>query len=113
MKLNEQQYSKLLEIVKEEIERASLQLGISFYVEKYYLYGSQLTEKEKPNDIDIFVYATEWEDDSGEYNDDIEMYQALYDYLHENQPVYFNTPIDINIKSYDFDLDGKVHKLES
>ena len=111
MKLNEDQYSKLLEIVKDSIERASLQIGISFYVEKYYIYGSQITDKENPNDIDVFIYASEWENELEESLTDIEMYQEMHKYLHDNQPVYYNTPIDINIKSYDFDLKGLAIQL--
>ena len=114
MKIKERDYGRVLEIVKDSIARASISLGIEFYVEEYYLYGSQLSDKENPNDIDIFIYASEWNDSLEAYNKESELlYQEVHDFLHDNQESFNGTPIDINIKSYDFDLDSPVFNISN
>jgi hypothetical protein len=122
MKIEKTDFNHVLKIVERTLQDCSETLGISFKIEEAFIYGSQLTNKKDPNDIDIFVKVNsikiknqlQFLSSYGPTPDKITEYDLMeiaYIWLHENQPTFKNTPIDINFRDYDFDLDGEVISL--
>lgn len=118
MKVKKEDYFKILNLVNESLEKTCKIFGITFFVEEIFLYGSQLTDKADPNDIDVFVKVSgikvvdekQFLKEYGPTPDEIrgnDLMEIVYQYLHDQQPFFLNTPIDINFRDYDFDLDGK------
>lgn len=119
---------ELKELIVEQINKLKENLGIEFDIDNIYVYGSSLTEKENPNDIDIFLkisninseYADDFVYENSRDMSEIDCFKQFlleksHDFLHggycENkQLVYKNKKVDINIqeKSFsDLNYDGE------
>lgn len=116
----------IFDILNHQTNKARDELGINFNVAEIYLYGSNLSNKSNPNDIDIFLKVT---DVSSEYDDDFQydpinndlskeeqleyyLVNQLHDFFHgnfvnlNNQPSLNGKKIDINVSSHDFEEYG-------
>lgn len=122
MKILKKDFPHILKIVEKTLQEGADMFGLKFKIEEIYIYGSQLTEKKDPNDIDIFVKVNsikisdknKFLSSYGKTHNQItadDLMEIIYIWLHENQPFFKNTPIDINFRDYDFDMDGNFYSL--
>ena len=122
MKVKENDYSQILSIVEDKLSLARTTYGVNFTVLNVYLYGSQLTEKERPGDIDAYVQVQGLEITDKDYFlmaycpsvdaiKEEDLVDIIHEYLHLDQPRFQGLPIDINFSRNHFDLDGQKVKL--
>lgn len=113
--------NKLNSIIFNQLEKTKENLGVNFDIENVYIYGSCLSEKDDPNDIDVFIKI---ENLNSEYADDFhfdpesdisekeqfELYllDNISDFLHNGYPslnkqeVLNEKKIDINVQLKSF-----------
>lgn len=111
--------NELENIVLRQIEKAADEFGIiSYSIKNIYIYGSTLSDKKNPNDIDVYVeldyLSVEYPESFDlEYEDEKELQEfvaeKMHDYVHgcgtpfNNQPYLNNKKIDINIQTVSFE----------
>ncbi len=112
--------NNIKDIILESIEKAAIEYGITYDIVSIKIYGSTLSNKENPNDIDIYVHLQNLDsefvdfeaDETDEYNSPEEqkeiylaelMHEALH---HQLLPEKMNgKPLDIAIKTYEYDYE--------
>ena len=118
-KIDKTDYQEVLIIVQNSLNQLCETFGLTFEIVNIQLYGSQVTSKKHPNDIDVFVQISgivivDRNQFLGAYGPTVDKITADdlmaigYEWLHDNQPTYKETPVDINFRDYEFDMDGKL-----
>lgn len=122
----------LKEKIEKQIENLKNEMGVEFDVDNIFIYGSSLSQKENPNDIDIFLkvsninsdYADDFVYDSSNGNSEFDSFKEFlldksHDFLHgsygNKQIVHRNKKVDINIQEKSFDdlnYDGEYIEID-
>jgi predicted nucleotidyltransferase len=116
---------EIYKIIKKQIEKSNEELGVDFNVDDIIIYGSTLTNKDNPSDIDIFIkisnidsefthdFQCETTDDKSEEDQfQIHLSETLHDFFHGEfssinmQPKFNGKKVDINVSLVDFEECG-------
>lgn len=110
--------NNIKDIVLESVEKAAIDYGITYDIVSIKIYGSTLSNKENPNDIDIYVHLENLDsefidfeiDETDDYNSpekqkEIYLAELMHEALHHQLlPEKMNgKPLDIAIKNYEYD----------
>ena len=107
---------QLEKLILKKIEDSISEVGVMLSIEEVSIYGSSVSNKESPNDIDVLIEISNVEDLIGETDDVEYLTEKINDALHINQPLFHSLPLDIQVTCSSFeesDLYGSAVKISA
>lgn len=103
-KIKNDDHIEIVNLVIDTLEEAKELLNIDFEIADLMLMGSQTSDKENPDDIDVYARIVDIKDNEGELdNAPDDLVHALWETIHDElQPYYNGTVVDITVDQDEF-----------